>query len=127
MATGFGAGIGMVLVFLASREAHHFAELVERAYRAHGLNDEQAAGYLGITRGQWADQKRCGQHLSAYRLLQFPRPVLVTLYTMYLKDLGLTVIEDAVLGEYLTEGVQHFRKRRQVTMAIDLPRAKESA
>lgn len=110
----------LAVAFVASDDDRRFAELVERAYRHHGYTDEQMADFLGISRGQWADQKRCVQHLSAYRLLRLPKPVLITLYKLHLHDLGLTVLEDAALGEYLTAQLARFRKR-QIKMALAEP------
>jgi hypothetical protein len=90
------------------------------------LSDEQIAVLLGISRGQFADQKALNQHLSAYRIADLPDPIRVRFHTLQLKRLHRTVFDNLLLDEFLSAALES-RRRRQLTTALAREREQEIA
>jgi hypothetical protein len=106
------------VMFVATDDTAAVRDDLMAACQMHGLSDKEIADHLGIGRGQFAGQKSLQQHLSLWRLKRLPMCVQVDFWKLHGKRIGLTVIEDAQLGEYLAERLARFQKRRQVKMAL---------
>lgn len=109
---------GVLAVWVATEQAAVFRDVVFGVLRGRGYTDEQIAGLLGIGRGQLAEQKRLCQHLSAWRLVSIPAHLQRAIFADYLRALGVTVIEDSTLGEFLQEGLMEFRQKRMAKMQL---------
>jgi hypothetical protein len=109
---------GLLMAYVASRAAQDYRDDFLAACKHDGLSDEQIADLLGISRGQFADQKALTQHLSAYRVAGLPLPIRQRLAVLQGERLGLTVIENGPLGEFLTTALSRWRGR-QLKMALD--------
>jgi hypothetical protein len=116
----------VLMAYVASQAAQEFRDDFLAACKHDGLSDEQIAGLLGISRGQFADQKAITQHLSAYRVADLPASIRVRLHTLQGERLGLTVIENGPLGEFLTTALSR-RRGRTLKMALTTERRQEIA
>lgn len=115
----------VLVMFVATDDTAAVRDDLIAACQMHGLTDKEIADRLGIGRGQFAGQKSLQQHLSLWRLKRLPIKVQVDFWKLHGKRIGLTVIEDVQLGEYLTERLARFHHRRQAKMALAHPPAHE--
>lgn len=109
----------VLMAYVASKAAESVRDDLLRACHdvLGDVSDEQIALVLGISRGQFADQKALTQHLSAYRLADLPAPIRVRFHTLQLQRLGRTVFDNDVLSEFLTSAIAR-RRGRQLKMAL---------
>lgn len=107
-------------VWIATHQAAAFRDVVFGVLRGKGYTDCQIADLLGIGQGQLAEQKRLNQHLSVYRLASLPIDLQREIFGAYLKTLGVTVIDDSALGEYLTLQIANLKKK---PIKMTLPQA----
>jgi hypothetical protein len=107
----------VLMSYVATKAAQEFRDDVLSACRHFGLNDEQIAQLLGISRGQFADQKALNQHLSAYRVADLPLAIRTRLLTLQGDRLNCTVLPNGLLAEFLA-GALHRRRTRQLKMAL---------
>jgi hypothetical protein len=114
-------------MFVATQDIEGVRDDFMAACKMHNLSDEQIADMLGIGRGQFADQKALRNHLSLWRVKNLTLGIQRTFWMLHGKRLGLVVLADSDLGEYLSERLQQFRKRRQLKMALSLERERASA
>lgn len=112
--------VHLFVMFVATNDTAAVRDDFMAACKMHGYSDEQIADLLQIGRSQFADQKALRQHLSLWRLKNLPLAVQVDFWKLHGLRLGLTVLEDAALGEYLTAQLARFRKR-QIKMALAEP------
>jgi hypothetical protein len=117
---------GLLMAYVASRAAQDYRDDFLAACKHDGLSDEQIADLLGITRGLFANQKAITEHLSAYRIADLPQSIRVRLHKLQGERLGLMVIENGPLGEFLTTALSR-RRGRQLQMALEAPRERQTA
>jgi hypothetical protein len=116
----------LMAVYRATKAAQDFRDDFLAACKHEGLSDEQIADLLGITRGLFANQKAITEHLSAYRIADLPASIRVRLHKLQGERLGLTVIENGPLGEFLTTALLR-RRGRQLRMALEAPHERQHA
>lgn len=118
--------LAVIAMVVATEDIEAIRDDLLAACKKNLLSDEEIADLLGIGRGQFGEQKALRQHLSLWRLTRLPRRVQVDFWKIHGKRIGLVVIDDWALGEYLTERVERFRKR-QLKMALAAGRAERTA
>jgi hypothetical protein len=116
----------LLMTYVASKAAKDYRDDFLAACKHDGLSDEQIADLLGITRGLFANQKAITEHLSAYRIADLPASIRVRLHKLQGERLGLTVIENGPLGEFLTTALLR-RRGRQLRMALEAPHERQHA
>lgn len=114
-------------MFVADADTADFRDDFMAACKMHHYSDEQIADLLGIGRAQFADQKALRQHLSMWRVKRLPLRVQVDFWKLHGKRLGLTVLDDSDLGEYLRLRVARFKTRQQLKMRLAIEQVRESA
>lgn len=113
----------LMAVYRASKAALEFRDDFMAACKHDGLSDEQIADLLGISRGQFADQKALNQHLSAYRVADLPLSIRRRINELQGKRLDQTVLDNGLLGDFLSLAL----RRRQLKMALHKKREEQIA
>lgn len=124
--TSMLACVVLMAIYRASKAAQDFRDDFMAACKHDGLSDEQIADLLGISRGQFADQKAITQHLSAYRIADLPLAIRQRLHELQGERLGLTVFRNGPLGEFLLLALQR-HSGRQLKMALPQERKEQLA